>query len=169
MCIFSHKLFFSNIEDKWRNFWNEVNGRFYEINSELLLCVACLNPKDSFWAFDKEKLVSFYPKEFSNIGLLALPNQLENFICVVRATNKFSNLNGISELARVMVQTNKHRAHPQVFLLLKLTLILPVATVSVEGVFSAMNFIKDNFRNKMCDQWMNDYLITYVEKEYLRE
>jgi hAT family C-terminal dimerisation region len=114
-------------------------------------------------------LVSFYPKEFSNIGLLALPNQLENFICVVRATNKFSNLNGISELARVMVQTNKHRAHPQVFLLLKLTLILPVATVSVEGVFSAMNFIKDNFRNKMCDQWMNDYLITYVEKEYLRE
>jgi hypothetical protein len=55
----------------------ELNGRFDEINSELLLCVACLNPKDSFRAFDKEKLVkfvSFYPKEFSNVGLLALPN-----------------------------------------------------------------------------------------------
>jgi len=45
----------------------ELNGRFDEINLELLLCVACLNPKDSFRAFDKEKLVSFYPKEFSNM------------------------------------------------------------------------------------------------------
>jgi hAT family C-terminal dimerisation region len=83
----------------------------------------------------------------------------------VRAIDKFSNLNGISELARVMVQTNKHRVHPQVFLLLKLALILPVATASVERVFSAMNFIKDNLRNKICDQWMNDCLITYIEKE----
>jgi glycine cleavage system regulatory protein len=55
----------------------ELNGRFDEINSELFLCVTCLNPKDSFRAFDKEKLVnfaSFYPKEFFNVGLLALPN-----------------------------------------------------------------------------------------------
>jgi hypothetical protein len=45
----------------------ELNGRFDEINSEFLLCVACLNPKDSFRAFNKEKLVkfaSFYPNFF---------------------------------------------------------------------------------------------------------
>jgi hypothetical protein len=146
----------------------ELNGRFDDVNSELLLCVACLNPKDSFRAFDKKKLIkfaSFYHKEFSNVDLLALSNQLENFIGDVLVIDKFSNLNGISELARVMVQTNKHRTHPQNFLLLKLALILSIATTSVERVFSAMNFIKDNLRNKMYDQWMNGCLIIYVEKE----
>ncbi|XP_078159687.1 uncharacterized protein LOC144555281 [Carex rostrata] len=47
----------------------ELNSRFDEINSELL-CVACLNPRDSFQAFDNERLVklaSFYPREFSNV------------------------------------------------------------------------------------------------------
>jgi hypothetical protein len=98
------------------------------------------------------KFASFYPKEFSNISLLALSNQLENFIGDVRAIDNFFNLNAISELAKVMVQIIKHRAHPQVFLLLKLALILSIATASMERVFSAMNFIKDNMQNKMCDQ-----------------
>ena len=35
----------------------ELNSRFTEINTELLLCVACLNPCDSFIAFDKKKLL----------------------------------------------------------------------------------------------------------------
>lgn len=42
----------------------ELNSIFDEINSELL-CVACLDPRNSFRAFNKEKLVkltSFYPK-----------------------------------------------------------------------------------------------------------
>jgi hypothetical protein len=55
----------------------ELNGRFDEINSKFLFCVACLNSKYSFQSFGKEKLVkftSFYPKEFSNVGFLALSN-----------------------------------------------------------------------------------------------
>ncbi|XP_078158927.1 uncharacterized protein LOC144554485 [Carex rostrata] len=146
----------------------ELNNRFDEINSELLLCMACLNTRDSFRAFDREKLVklaSFYPAEFFDVGLVAFSNKLENFIVDVRTMDKFSNLNGLSELASVMVKTNKHITHRQVFLLIKLALILPVATASVERVFSAMKIIKDNLRNKMCDQWMNDCLIACVEKE----
>ncbi|XP_017235240.1 uncharacterized protein LOC108209045 [Daucus carota subsp. sativus] len=45
----------------------ELNNRFTETNSELLLCIACLNPMDSFAAFDKQKLIrlaQFYPYEF---------------------------------------------------------------------------------------------------------
>ena len=34
----------------------ELNSRFTEVNTELLLCVACLNHCDSFVAFDKKKL-----------------------------------------------------------------------------------------------------------------
>ena len=32
----------------------ELNSRFIEVNTKLLLCVACLNPCDSFVAFDKK-------------------------------------------------------------------------------------------------------------------
>ena len=31
----------------------ELNNRFTEVNMTLLICVACLNPNDSFCAFDK--------------------------------------------------------------------------------------------------------------------
>ncbi|XP_050217484.1 uncharacterized protein LOC126668322 [Mercurialis annua] len=35
----------------------ELNRHFDEVNSKLLLCVACLSPKDSFSAFDKKNLI----------------------------------------------------------------------------------------------------------------
>jgi hypothetical protein len=41
-----------------------------------------------------------------------------------------------------MVQTNNHITFPLVYQLLKLVLILPVATASVERCFSAMDVVK---------------------------
>ena len=40
--------------------------------------------------------------------------------------------------------------------LIRLALTLPVATASVERVFSAMNIIKTDLLNKMGDDWLND-------------
>jgi hypothetical protein len=45
-----------------------------------------------------------------------------------------------------------------------LTLVLLVATTNVECVFSAMNLVKGTLCNKMSDQWLNDRLVTYIEK-----
>jgi hypothetical protein len=54
-----------------------------------------------------------------------------------------------------LVQTNRHNVYDLVYLLLKLVLILPVVTTSVERVFS-MNFVK--LRNRMSDSfWMIVY------------
>ena len=50
--------------------------------------------------------------------------------------------------------------------LLKLVLILPVATASVERVFSSMTFVKNKLRNKMGDQLLNDCLVTFIEREF---
>ena len=50
----------------------ELNSCFTEGNTKLLLCVACLNPSDSFISFDKQKLIrlaQFYLQEFSPIAL----------------------------------------------------------------------------------------------------
>ena len=49
--------------------------------------------------------------------------------------------------------------------LIELALILPVATTTVERAFSAMNIIKTERRNKMNDEWMNNSMICYIERD----
>jgi hypothetical protein len=130
--------------------------------------MAAFNPKDSFAAFNKENLVrfaKFYPDDFDSDKLDALGLELVTFIDNVRADLRFDNLNGISDLAKLMVQTNKHITFSLVYQLLKLLLILLIATASVERCFSAMNVVKKKLRNKMGDQFMSGCLICYVEKD----
>ncbi|GAV82286.1 Dimer_Tnp_hAT domain-containing protein, partial [Cephalotus follicularis] len=160
---------FSSIIDVLENIADdELNNRFDEMNTELLLCGACLNPDDLFLAFDKQKLIrlaQFYPFEFSAVNLMPLDNQLETYIIDIRTSCKFSNIKGIGGLAKKLVETKKDIVYPLVYLLLKLTLILPVATASVERVFSAMKYVKNRLRNWMRDSLMNNCLVTYIEKD----
>ncbi|XP_057506609.1 uncharacterized protein LOC130789836 [Actinidia eriantha] len=146
----------------------ELNNHFDEVSTELLLCVACLNPSSSFASFDRAKLIQFskfYSKDFSDIELLALSDQLENFVMDVRTSVDFSDLKGISDLAQNMVETKKDIGYPLVYRLLTLALILPVATATVERAFSAMKIVKNRLRNRMGDQWMHDTLVVYIEKD----
>uniref|UniRef100_A0A2N9GIB5 TTF-type domain-containing protein n=1 Tax=Fagus sylvatica TaxID=28930 RepID=A0A2N9GIB5_FAGSY len=146
----------------------ELNNRFSEANTELLLCMACLNPSNSFCAFDKQKLIrlaELYPYDFSESDLMALDIQLQNYIVDLQSNDMFIELNGIDELARKMVETEKDVTYPLVYLLVKLVLTLPVATATVERSFSAMKYIKNQLRNRMGDQWMNDCLVTYIESD----
>ena len=55
-----------------------------------------------------------------------------------------------------------------VYLLVILALILLVAITIVERAFSIMNIIKNRLRNQIGDQWMNDYLVTYNEKDIFK-
>ena len=64
-----------------------------------------------------------------------------------------------------MVEMKKHVSYPLVYALVTLALILPVATATVEIAFSVMNIIKNRLHNRIGDQWMNDYLVTYIEKD----
>ncbi|KAH9689345.1 TTF-type domain-containing protein [Citrus sinensis] len=131
------------------------------LNQEITL----KRPADTCWsshyAFDKEKLprlAEFYPKDFSAIDLIALEMQLDVYITDLQSSAEFSELKGIGELARTMVKIKKDKVYPLVYQLVTLALILPVATATVERVFSAMNFVKNRLRNRMGDQWLNDNL-----------
>ena len=62
------------------------------------------------------------------------------------------------------MSTRKHETYHLVYLLVKLALTLHVATTIVERSFSAMKYIKNELRNRMGDQWMNDCLVMYIEK-----
>ncbi|XP_024178590.1 zinc finger MYM-type protein 1-like [Rosa chinensis] len=153
----------SNTDDQY-----ELDNRFSEATTELLLCLASLSPNYSFAAYNKQslmRLAELYPHDFSASELLLLECQIETYIDDIRSTNKFQELQGIDDLAKKLVETRKHKTYPYVYLLITLALVLPVATASVERVFSSMNIIKNRIRNRMGDQWMNDCLIVYLEKD----
>ena len=134
--------------------FQELNNCFLEANTDLLLCMACLNPSDSFVAFDKENLIrleKFYPFDFLGIDILTLNSQLKNYIFDMHNNDLFLEFQGISELAEKLVNTGKHETYPLVYLLVKLVLTLPVATGIVERSFLAMKYIKNELRNQMGD------------------
>lgn len=51
---------------------------------------------------------------------------------------------------------------------MKLALILPVATASVDRVFSTMKYVKSQLSNKMGNQWLIDRLVTYIERDVFK-
>ena len=55
----------------------------------------------------------------------------------------------MGELVKKMVETMRPRIFPLVYWLIELALFLLVAIASVERVFSTMNIVKSNLRNKM--------------------
>ncbi|KAL6505301.1 hypothetical protein OROGR_025118 [Orobanche gracilis] len=149
----------------------ELNARFDVENTELLYCVACFSPSSSFAAFDEDKLfrmVELYPTDFVEFPEVIVRNQLQNYIEDVRCDPNFSELKGLSDLCRKLVETNKCTTYNVVYKLVKLALILPVATTSVERVFSAMKYVKSELCSKMGDQWLNDRLVTFIERDVLK-
>ena len=59
-----------------------MNHRFSEVSSELLECMASLNPRNSFSNFDVDKLVRLaekYAQDFDVCHILVLPSQLREF------------------------------------------------------------------------------------------
>jgi len=146
----------------------ELDNRFNERNMKLLTCMACLSPKGNFSSFDKEKilkLASFYPEEFSSVDVMTLELQLDVFMDNMLSDERFCGLQDLNSLSMMLVETKRHENFPLVYLLIKLMLILPIATASVERVFSAMTCVKNKLRNSMGDQFMNDCLITFIENE----
>ncbi|EEE51923.1 hypothetical protein OsJ_33533 [Oryza sativa Japonica Group] len=145
-----------------------VNNRFAERSTQLLRCIACLDPRNSFANFDEDKLIELarmYAADFSPYDCIVLKDQLETFIADVRADPHFLSCSDLGNLAMKMVQSDRHTVFPLVYRLIELALILPVATATVERAFSAMNIIKTELRNKMADEWLNHRVVCYIERD----
>ena len=97
-----------------------------------------------------------------------LDNQLEIYIHDMQSIEEFSAFEGIRQLVEKMVEMKKNISYPLVYSLVNLALILLVATATVERAFSTMNIIKNQLRNQIGDQWMNDCLVTYIEKDIFK-
>jgi len=132
----------------------ELDSRFNETTSQFLVCSAAFNPRDSFHDFNMDSLISLaklYPSDFDSVQLRDLNSELFLYIGDVRQDDRFLNIQTIAELSIKMVDTKKHLTYPLVYRLLKLVLVLPVATATVERVFSGMKIVKTSLRNRMGD------------------
>ena len=144
------KLFYTVIDLQLQ----ELNNCFSDANIDLLLCIACLNPSNSFVDFDKEKLIclaKFYSSDFPRTDILALGSQIQNYIFDICNNDLFLKFQGIGELAKKLVKTWKYETYLLVYLLVKLVLTLPIAIATVEKSFSAMKYIKNELHNRMED------------------
>ncbi|GKA79384.1 zinc finger MYM-type protein 1-like protein [Tanacetum coccineum] len=82
---------------------------------------------------------------------------------------RFIGLKNVGELSLKLVELKKYTTYDLVYLLIKLVLILPVETASVERTFSAMIYVKNKLRNNIGDQFLNNCLVTYIEKDVFSE
>lgn len=133
--------------------------------------MSAFNPWIFLSNFDVDKLVrlaEIYSQDFLVGDLMLLRPQLANFITNIRRAKEFVGCKDLAKVAELMVQTGKNKTYPLVYRLIELVLILPVATASVERIFSAMSLIKTDLRNKMGDEWLNDLMICYTEKHIFR-
>ncbi|GJR03350.1 zinc finger MYM-type protein 1-like protein [Tanacetum coccineum] len=147
----------------------ELNHRFNEVNTRLLVCMSSLCATKSFEAFKVEDLIelaTFYLEEFQT-PYDSLELELKQYIVDVSGDKEFATLKDIKDLCKKMVETKKNKIYPNVYLLIKLVLILSVATSTVERAFSAMKLIKSDLRNKLGGDFMHDCLVSYVEKDIL--
>ncbi|KAK9750098.1 hypothetical protein RND81_02G173100 [Saponaria officinalis] len=112
------------------------------------------------------RLAEFYPADFSSTDLRRLEFQLDHFIDDMWKDVRFKAVQDLGQLSTMLVYTNKHSSYQLVYLLLRLVLIFPMATASVERVFSSMTYVKNKLRNSMCDESLNDSLVTFIERDF---
>jgi hypothetical protein len=137
-------LFYTVIDIQLR----EPNYIFMKINTEILICMSCLGSKNSFSSFNKERLLQLaqiYPSDFKQFEFPILACQLKNYIMNVQVDRDFFEVN-LVELSQKLVETNRHNICTLVYKLIKLGLLLSVATASVKRVFFGNEFGKNQHK-----------------------
>ena len=89
----------------------------------------------------------------------------------MRENVAFSAIEDIGDLTKKMVEGGFNKAFHLVYRLIELVLVLPIATASVERAFSAktaMSLVKTDLRNRMADEYLNDALVCYIEKDVFK-
>jgi len=85
------------------------------------------------------------------VDLIVLGDQLDIYIVDLCNYDEFSDIEGIVSLTEKIIKT-KNLLFTLVYMLIKLSLLLPIATATVERVFSVMHIDKSRLRNRMGDK-----------------
>jgi hypothetical protein len=89
----------------------ELNSRFNEQATELLILCTSLDPNDSFRSFNIENVCllasKFYPADFTEQERANLRCQLRHYELDVPTNPRFQNLTSVADLCRRLVETKK--------------------------------------------------------------
>jgi hypothetical protein len=89
----------------------ELNSRFSEQATELLVLCTSLDPKDSFSSFKIDDVCTlaskFYPADFSDQEIVKLRCQLQHYELDVPTNPKFQDLTSVGDLCRRLEETKK--------------------------------------------------------------
>ena len=147
----------------------ELHSRFNDHTVELLVLSTALDPRNGFMLFKIDDICKlaekFYPNDFMEQELVRLRIELQHFELDIPNHPELQELSGIHELCQGLVKTRKSVIYPLIDRLIRLVLTLPVSTATTERAFSIMKIIKTKLRNKMEDNFLNDCLTVYIEKE----
>ncbi|XP_074363122.1 uncharacterized protein LOC141703530 [Apium graveolens] len=119
----------------------ELNSRFSDGAVELLVLSSALDPKDNFKSFKAE--------EIYRLGEIFYP---EDF------TKQES-----------LVETSKLHHYNLIDRLIRLFLTLLVSTATTEHSFSAMKLVKTALRNKMEDEFLQNSMMLYIERDLVED
>ncbi|CAF4107884.1 unnamed protein product [Rotaria socialis] len=135
----------------------EMRDRFSPSNIALLSSLSSISPQN---------------KNFLNYDLL-LPlsshincdrNYLFNEIQVLKPMLDNKNLSSISELYHDLMPLQQ--AFPNMMLMIKAALTIPVSSSTCERVFSKMKLIKTRIRTTMADERLSDLCILAIERDF---
>ncbi|XP_073119736.1 uncharacterized protein [Henckelia pumila] len=150
----------------------ELNNRFTEKSMELLTLCDALNPSDGFKSFFDSAICSlakkFYPCDFSGDDMEHLRSQLNHYKLDVFEDLRFKNIDSLPKLCRLLTETKKSKIYFMIDRLIRLVLTLPVSTATTERAFSGMKLLKTQLRNKMEQEYLNNAMILYIEREIAR-
>ncbi|XP_030923461.1 zinc finger MYM-type protein 1-like [Quercus lobata] len=141
----------------------------YEDAMELLRLSSALEPREALKSFRISDLCllvkNFYPQDFTDYDKQVLEKELYHFEHNVLQDPEFKKLKSLSELSQWLVRTGNSEHYKLVYRMVILVLTLPVSTATTERAFSAMKLVKTELRNKMEDDFLNDSLMLYIEKD----
>ena len=147
----------------------ELDHRFSDNTMEMFPLASTLDPKnahETFRSLDVCLLVEkFYPEDFSDHEKTILKMQLQHYVIDVVQHVDYKQLASIGELCQWLVRTRRETTFDLIYRLISLLLTLPVSTATTERSFSAMNIVKTRIRNKMDDEFLNDSLLLFIERE----
>ena len=93
---------------------------------------------------------------------------MQNYKLDVSRHPEFQNLSTISKLSEVLAKTRKCTIYHLFDRLIQFILTLHVSTATTERAFSAMKCVKTRLHNRMEDNHLANFLITYIEKDIAR-
>ena len=158
-------IFYTTIDSQLQ----ELNERFKGDVVELLMLCLALDLQDDYKSFNVNNICKlaerFYLEDFSEQEKLYLRFQLEHFELDICRHTALQNVLTISKLCQELMKTGKSMIYSLVDKLIRLVLIFPILIATTERAFSAMKIMKTKLRNKMKDDYLGSYMITYIEKE----